>query len=159
MLYNVAHSAPDLDGVPRALRPFIESCLAKDLAARPTPEQLLTLLGRVAPADRPWPPAVHRTIAAQRAGIDRLLGDTDRTLVPEPAPAAPADAGTAEPRPTPSPTRPLPPPRRRTGKTIALVSACALAVAGIGYGVYALKYKEKAADKGIARAAIAAMPR
>lgn len=138
-LYNVVHAEPDLSTLTPGLRTVIGPCLAKDPAARPTPERLLTLLGRVAPADWPWPPAVHRAIAAQQADIDRLLGDTDRTLVPESAPAVPADAGTAVLRQALGPTATLPPPRRRTVKIIALVAACVLAVVGIGSGVYALK--------------------
>ncbi|MFD3869403.1 protein kinase [Streptomyces sp. NPDC058623] len=140
-LYNVVHAEPDLSALTTPeLHTVVKACLAKDPAARPTPEQLLTLLGPVPPADRPWPPAVHRTISAQRADIDRLLGDTDRTLVPEPAPAVPTDTGTVVLTREPDPTAHLPPPRRLTGKQIALVVAtCVLAVGGIGYGVYALK--------------------
>ncbi|MFF4319133.1 serine/threonine-protein kinase [Streptomyces sp. NPDC001568] len=145
-LYNVVHAEPDLSALTPGLRTVVRPCLAKAPAARPTPEQLLTLLGQVAPADRPWPPAVHRTIAAQRADIDRLLGDTDRTLVPEPAPAPPADAGTALLRRAHDRTAHPPPPRRHTGKLIALMVACALAVAGIGYGVYTLGDQETPAE-------------
>lgn len=138
-LYNVVHLEADLSTLTPWLRTVVRPCLAKDPAARPTPEQLLTLIGPVAAADRPWPPAVHRTITAQRADIDRLLGDTDRTLVPTLAPTLHADAGTAAPRRTPAPTAPLPPPRRHTGRILALVAGSVLAVVGIGTGVYALK--------------------
>ncbi|MEU9028967.1 serine/threonine-protein kinase [Streptomyces sp. NPDC048383] len=138
-LYNVVHLEPDLSALTPGLRMVVGPCLAKDPAARPTPQQLLTLLGPVAAADRSWPLAVHQTIAAQRADIDRLLGDTDRTLVPALASPLPADGGTTAPRRTPAPTAPLPPPGRRTGKIIALVGGGVLAVVGIGTGVYALK--------------------
>ncbi|MFD0375739.1 serine/threonine-protein kinase [Streptomyces sp. NPDC127112] len=137
-LYNVVHTQPGLSDLPSGLRTIVELCLAKDPATRPTPEQLLALLGRVAPADRPWPPAVHRMIAARRSDIDRLLGDTDRTLVPEPEPALAAEAGTTRLQPAADATATLPTPRRRTGKTIALVAACVLAVVGVGAGIYAL---------------------
>lgn len=80
-LYNVVHLEADLSTLTPWLRTVVRPCLAKDPAARPTPEQLLTLIGPVAAADRPWPPAVHRTITAQQADIDRLLDDTDRALV------------------------------------------------------------------------------
>ncbi|MQY09285.1 serine/threonine-protein kinase [Actinomadura macrotermitis] len=144
-LYNVVHAEPDLSALTPGLRTVVGPCLAKDPAARPTPERILALLGAVAPADRPWPPAVHRMIAAQRADIDRLLGDTDRTLVPGPAPAVPAGAGTAMLTRAPVPTALLPPSRRRTGRIVALVAVCALAIAGIGAGVYALR-EETAAE-------------
>ncbi|WP_405982876.1 serine/threonine-protein kinase [Streptomyces sp. NBC_00158] len=141
-LYNVVHLEPDLSALTPRLRTVIGPCLAKDPTARPAPERLLTLLGPVAPADRPWPPAVHRTIAAQRADIDRLLGDTDRTLVPRALPAsASPDAGTVTPGRTLVPTALLPRPRRRKGKTTALVAGCVLAAVcvGVGTGAYVLR--------------------
>ncbi|MFJ7585887.1 serine/threonine-protein kinase [Streptomyces sp. NPDC097617] len=84
-LYDVVHSEPDLSAVPAGLRGIVERCLAKDPAARPTPAQLLELLGPVAPASREWPPAVYRMLAAQRTDIDRLLLSAETaTVVMEP---------------------------------------------------------------------------
>ncbi|MFH8370421.1 serine/threonine-protein kinase [Streptomyces sp. NPDC018031] len=142
-LYNVVHAEPDLSAVAPRLRAVVGPCLAKDPAARPTPEQLLALLGSTAHSGRPWPPAVHRAIAAQRADIDRLLGDTDRTLVPGPAPADPAAVRTAVLTRQAGPA--TPPPRRKTGKAVSLVAACVLGVAGIGAGVYALQSDDEPA--------------
>ncbi|MCX5195715.1 serine/threonine protein kinase [Streptomyces sp. NBC_00249] len=85
VLYNVAHSAPDLSAVPQALRPFIESCLAKDPAERPSPLELLTAIGTVTPTSRPWPEAVHRLAAEQRADIDQLAAGPAVPAVPAPA--------------------------------------------------------------------------
>lgn len=133
-LYNVVHATPDLTAVPPGLRGLVEPCLAKDPAARPAPEQFLALLGPVAPAERQWPPAVHQLIAAQRADIDRLLGDTERTIVQGPARA---DERTALYTRVVGPA--APPPRPRTGKVITLVTAGVVAVAGIGVGAYLLK--------------------
>ncbi|MFF4364506.1 serine/threonine-protein kinase [Streptomyces sp. NPDC001594] len=73
VLYNVAHCAPDLDAVPQALRSFIESCLAKEPAERPSPRELLTALGTMTPTSRPWPEAVHRLAAEQQANMDQLV--------------------------------------------------------------------------------------
>ncbi|MFI8385756.1 serine/threonine-protein kinase [Streptomyces sp. NPDC085540] len=106
-LYDVVHSAPDLSAVPDGLRGIVERCLAKDPAARPTPVQLLELLGPVAPAGRQWPDAVDRMLAAQRADIDRLLsGDTETSVVapPEPLPEpVPVPVPVPEPEPEPDP--------------------------------------------------------
>ncbi|WP_109524197.1 MULTISPECIES: serine/threonine-protein kinase [Nocardia] len=62
MLWRVVYEEPRLDAVPERLRPLIASCLSKDVAARPTPRQLmeqLDLLGM--PEDGGWlpSPVVH----------------------------------------------------------------------------------------------------
>ncbi|MER6257554.1 serine/threonine-protein kinase [Streptomyces sp. NPDC001584] len=163
-LYDVVHSTPDLSAVPDGLRGIVERCLAKDPAARPTPGQLLELLGPVAPAGRQWPPAVYRMLAAQRADIDRLLsGDTPTVVappepVPEPVPvpgsvpeADEVERAAAEvtesapppvipPRPTSPPTEPSPTPRRRRSRTVALVAAGVLVATGVGVGAYTLDH-------------------
>ncbi|WP_405982877.1 serine/threonine-protein kinase [Streptomyces sp. NBC_00158] len=95
VLYNVAHSEPDLSAVPPALRPFIESCLAKDPAERPSPLELLAAIGTVTPASRPWPEAVHRLTAEQRADVDLAaagpaVADASGIAAPARTPAAPA---------------------------------------------------------------------
>ncbi|WP_406100240.1 serine/threonine-protein kinase [Streptomyces sp. NBC_01013] len=43
LMYRSVHEAPDLAVVPDGLRPIVASCLAKEPAARPTPEGLLDL--------------------------------------------------------------------------------------------------------------------
>jgi eukaryotic-like serine/threonine-protein kinase len=72
-LHNVVHIEPDLDALPGGVAEIALACLAKDPAARPTPQQLLARIGGVAPAARPWPAAVHQLIAAQHAEVDQLL--------------------------------------------------------------------------------------
>ncbi|KUL35430.1 serine/threonine protein kinase [Streptomyces sp. NRRL F-4489] len=130
-LYNVVHTEPDLSGVPGSLYGIVARCLAKRPADRPAPAELLALLGPVAPADRPWPPAVQRMVDAQRARVEGLLdGDPERTAVLRGAPpAAPRTAVlTAYDAP--------PPPRRR--RTVAWVAAGGVLAAGIGVGAYLL---------------------
>ncbi|WP_405980885.1 serine/threonine-protein kinase [Streptomyces sp. NBC_00158] len=110
-LYDVVHAEPDLGAVPVGLRVAVERCLAKDPAARPTPAELLGLLGPVAPAGRlPWPPAVHRMIAEQAVAIDGLLGAaagaTSGAAVRPAEPEAPAPAA---PRPAVPAAAPVPP--------------------------------------------------
>lgn len=116
-LYNLVHAAPDLNGVPPGLRGIIEPCLAKDPAARPTPRQLLEMIGLLAPSDRHWPPVVQELTAVQRAQIDRLLSTGFLPVAPPP---------------------PSPPPRRRTGTIAALAAAGASGVLAIGIAAYAL---------------------
>ncbi|WP_314251091.1 serine/threonine-protein kinase [Streptomyces kutzneri] len=164
-LYDVVHSTPDLSAVPDGLRGIVERCLAKDRAARPTPAELLELLGPVAPAGLQWPPAVYRMLAAQRADIDRLLSDGTADVAvpqelelesapepePEPEPeSAPEPDEAVEraaevgeftpppvpPRPTSPPTEPSPTPPRRRSRTVALVAAGVLVATGAGVGAY-----------------------
>ncbi|MFE6083323.1 serine/threonine-protein kinase [Streptomyces virginiae] len=158
-LYDVVHSTPDLSAVPVGLRGIVERCLAKDPAARPTPAQLLELLGPVAPAGRQWPPAVDRMLAEQRAAIERLLsgGTVDVVAPPEPLPepepepeperdevvkraaeATESAPPVIPPRPTSPPTEPSPTPPRRRSRTVALVAAGVLVATGAGAGAYAL---------------------
>ncbi|WP_433543808.1 serine/threonine-protein kinase (plasmid) [Streptomyces sp. CA-294286] len=126
VLYHVAHSPPDLDAVPPGLRPMIESCLAKNPSERPSPRELLTAIGPVTPASRPWPGTVHRLAAEQRAKIEQLIA----SHAPPGAFAVTAPARIpAEPEP-PTPSPPEPPataPRHR--RTWWLVGAAAVVVA------------------------------
>ncbi|MEV0193267.1 serine/threonine-protein kinase [Kitasatospora purpeofusca] len=166
-LYNVVHSEPDLGGVAPETRPFLEACLVKDPAARPTPARLLELLGPVAPAARRWPAAVHTMITAQQAEVDRLLADPGRTLVlravtpaavavqPEPTalrtvldgadtgPGGARAAIDATSAPVPAPD----PPRRRRRPT-ALMASFVLALAGLGGGGYLLLHDPNGGGAG-----------
>ncbi|WTU30389.1 serine/threonine protein kinase [Kitasatospora purpeofusca] len=162
-LYDVVHSEPDLGGVAPETRPFLEACLVKDPAARPTPARLLELLGPVAPAARRWPAAVHTMITAQQAEVDRLLADPGRTLVlragapaavvVQPGPTAlrtvldgavtgsggardAVDATSASAPAAAAAAAPAPPRRRR--RPTALAAAVVLALAGFGGGGYLL---------------------
>ncbi|NEB78976.1 serine/threonine protein kinase [Streptomyces sp. SID14478] len=58
LLYRVVHDEPDLDGVPRALRPMLAHCLAKDPGQRPDLHHVLTTL---------TPPAQGRPLPASSA--------------------------------------------------------------------------------------------
>ncbi|MFE9789063.1 protein kinase [Nocardia salmonicida] len=70
MLWRIVYEEPRIEALPPALRPLVSSCLAKDPAARPTPEQVLSELARLgAPERAGWlPPQVvaHISTAAVR---------------------------------------------------------------------------------------------
>lgn len=72
-LRNIVEAQPDLSTVPLRLRAIVERCLAKNPAHRPTPAQVLAMVGPIPPTSRPWPNAVYDQIARQRAELDRLL--------------------------------------------------------------------------------------
>ncbi|WP_327073011.1 serine/threonine protein kinase [Kitasatospora purpeofusca] len=169
-LYNIVHSEPDLGGVAPETRPFLEACLVKDPAARPTPARLLELLGPVAPAARRWPAAVHTMVAAQQAEVDRLLADPGRTLVlravaPEvvvvqPEPTAlrtvldASATGSGDARAAVDPTSaPAPDPPRRRRRPTALVTTVVLALAGFGGGGYLLLHDPNGGGAGTGPAA------
>ena len=64
LLYRVVNEVPDLAAVPDRLSPLIEQCLAKDPADRPTPAEVLALLGDdVEVLTGEWlPPAIAETM-------------------------------------------------------------------------------------------------
>ncbi|MFJ7589287.1 bifunctional serine/threonine-protein kinase/ABC transporter substrate-binding protein [Streptomyces sp. NPDC097617] len=67
VVYRTVHDEPELDGLPTELLAPVLACLAKDPAARPTPEQLRTVLGADLPGgpdSEDWlPPPLPRLIA------------------------------------------------------------------------------------------------
>lgn len=81
VLHGILHAEPDLGAMPPRLRGIVAPCLAKDPPARPTPPQLLQMIGGIAPSARPWPEPVNLLLAKQQAEIQRLLS------APAPAPA------------------------------------------------------------------------
>ncbi|MFI1797452.1 serine/threonine-protein kinase [Streptomyces sp. NPDC020379] len=143
-LYNVVHTEADLSGVPRSLHGIVARCLAKDPAARPTPGELLAFLGPVAPAARPWPPAVHRMVDEQRARVAGLLDGAPERTAPPPGAAAPGTAVlTTYDTPAAPPTAalttfgaPAAPPRHR--RPLTWVAVGAVLAAAVGVGAYLL---------------------
>ncbi|MEU7632133.1 serine/threonine-protein kinase [Nocardia sp. NPDC049220] len=68
MLWRVVYEQPQLDDVPPWLRPLVSACLIKDVAARPTPEQLLTELTALGiPARSGWLPGPALEEVSRRA--------------------------------------------------------------------------------------------
>lgn len=104
VMFRVAESEPDLEGVPDALRSLIGECLAKDPAARPAPEDVISAVGPVSSggAAAPWLPA--ELIARLGQHAVRLL-DTDTPPSGQPArPQSPtAPERTTPPEQTASP--------------------------------------------------------
>ncbi|MFI8104807.1 serine/threonine-protein kinase [Streptomyces sp. NPDC086023] len=82
LLHEIVHAEPDLTGVPDGLRAVVEPCLAKDPAARPTPEELLALIGPVEPTARPWPGVVAGLIAGQRTEVEQLTATLPLAVAP-----------------------------------------------------------------------------
>ena len=113
MLYRIVNQAPDLDGCPPEVRPLIERCLAKEPAARPSPEEIIRecgarTAGHTLQIARSWlPPAVAAGLApAVAAGLAPAVAAGLAPTVPPDEPAVPpfqptvtATAGPAGPRP------------------------------------------------------------
>ncbi|MBB4894402.1 serine/threonine protein kinase [Streptomyces olivoverticillatus] len=83
--YQVVHDEPDLAGVPGDLVPLIRACLAKDPAARPTPDAIMRMLppsagasagasvGADRPVETPAPPKPSRLSRRPRLRRPRWL--------------------------------------------------------------------------------------
>ncbi|MDJ1136949.1 protein kinase domain-containing protein [Streptomyces iconiensis] len=75
--YEVVHGEPRLDGVPEALRPLIEPCLAKDPAFRPPPDRIVRAFAPPRGADRAWRRGpVADEIGARERSVHQLTADT-----------------------------------------------------------------------------------
>ncbi|MFI2737463.1 MFS transporter [Streptomyces sp. NPDC018711] len=149
-LFRVAEEEPDLTGVPESLLGLVRACLAKDPAARPTPERIVALtdggdggvwlpgevlaqLGRHAaqlldyvPAPRAEPPAAEpaaRPVAhpVTETAPDGAVPWPGPRRAPSPArPPAPAYTPTA-----PAPEVPAPAPRRPKGLAVIVLAQLA----------------------------------
>ncbi|GGQ22124.1 protein kinase domain-containing protein [Streptosporangium pseudovulgare] len=95
VVFRVVHADPDLQGVPASLAALVAACLAKDPAARPSLEQVLTRLTALASPDQGrWlPEALTQVIADRRTlaltALHDLATATDgggpRTMAPPPS--------------------------------------------------------------------------
>ncbi|MGW0648578.1 protein kinase domain-containing protein [Streptomyces umbrinus] len=107
VMFRIAQEEPDLTGIEEPVRGLIADCLAKDPAARPTPQEVVARMQPVATgaSSPPWLPA--QIIAELGRSAVQLL-DTDTpphasamaaptptAFVPSPAQAAPATSSTA----------------------------------------------------------------
>ncbi|MEU0642661.1 serine/threonine-protein kinase [Streptomyces umbrinus] len=107
VMFRIAQEEPDLTGIEEPVRGLIADCLAKDPAARPTPQEVVARMQPVATgaSSPPWLPA--QIIAELGRSAVQLL-DTDTpphasamaaptptAFVPSPAPVAPATSSTA----------------------------------------------------------------
>jgi serine/threonine protein kinase len=72
ILYKIVATEPDLSLVTPAFRQVVQACLKKNPAERPTPGQLIAMIGQLGPATPVtlgsfWPDAVARIIAVEQA--------------------------------------------------------------------------------------------
>ncbi len=64
LLYRAAHGEPDLDGLPKSLRPLVQRCMHRDPAKRPEPGEVTRLLAQFAKPPTAKPPAPMTPAAA-----------------------------------------------------------------------------------------------
>ncbi|MEU1862372.1 serine/threonine-protein kinase [Streptomyces gardneri] len=95
LMYRSVHEAPDLATVPEGLRELVGRCLAKNPAERPTPDEILDVLGAGAGAgvSASASPSPSASVARAESGVvtvDALPTPAD--AVPPSAPALPTPA-------------------------------------------------------------------
>ncbi|OKI24818.1 serine/threonine-protein kinase [Streptomyces sp. CB03911] len=111
LLYRVLHEEPELTGLDAGLGAIVRDCLAKDPAARPSPERLRELLsgaggGTVRLRQAAWlPPAVAEAVG--RSAVELLELDSQVPAGAEPAPADAVPLGAVPPRAVPPGAVPL----------------------------------------------------
>ncbi len=86
LLYQAVHDAPDLSELPPRLLAVVGDCLAKEPGRRPTPEQLLALMGTVDPDA--WLPVPVAASLARRAAAVMDMESPAQTAAHPPAGAA-----------------------------------------------------------------------
>ena len=97
VMYRVVHGEPALDGMPARLRDLVAPCLAKDPAARPSPQALASsIAGQTGAVSSSavsfWPRPVADLIGAYQAGLGGTpdpVGPNGTRVTPGPMPAPP----------------------------------------------------------------------
>ncbi|WP_318208956.1 serine/threonine protein kinase [Streptomyces sp. SJL17-1] len=89
LMYRAVHEDPDLASVPEPLRGLVGRCLAKDPAERPTPEEILDVLGEGprGPAGTVPPPTVVDAPATPRHPAAQGFGPPHDSIPPSYGPA------------------------------------------------------------------------
>jgi eukaryotic-like serine/threonine-protein kinase len=119
LLYRVVNELPDLTAVPDRVRPLIWHCLAKEPAERPTPAEVLALLGDdVGVLTGEWlPPAIAETMnsygskpqspAPPESPVSGPRGTAPTVLEPASAPSGESPVTSVDPSVTRTEYRPL----------------------------------------------------
>jgi serine/threonine protein kinase len=142
LMYRLATAEPDLRDAPPALRPMLAACLHNDPTRRPTPQQLLHVIGPLGPADDWLPAPIHQLIHTHAEQARRLSGAPAHS---DPHAARSTPTSTIPPGPTsvrqPLPSSPAPaatPRRRLRGWQIAVAVGAALVLgASVPFGIQA----------------------
>ncbi|HEV7627784.1 MAG TPA: serine/threonine-protein kinase, partial [Streptomyces sp.] len=143
VMFRIASEEPDLEGIEEPLRGLIASCLAKDPADRPAPEDVIAGVQPISTgkASAPWLPA---TLIAELGRHAVQLLDTDTppsgsgpppgvpARPPAGSPPASESQTSALPRPTTHELEPRPAPRRPR-RRLAIGVLAAVVVAGVAF--------------------------
>ncbi|MFC9592393.1 bifunctional serine/threonine protein kinase/MFS transporter [Streptomyces sp. NPDC056944] len=130
-LFRVAEEEPDLTGVPESLLGLVRACLAKDPAARPTPERIAALTDGGDDGGVWLPGEVLVQLGRHAARLLDYVPAARTGTPPAPVPApAPMPAPTPAPAPAYTPTTPaheVPAREPRRGRGLAVIVLAQLA--------------------------------
>ncbi|MGW3042594.1 serine/threonine-protein kinase [Kitasatospora sp. NPDC001159] len=173
LLYRVLHEEPDVSGLAEPLRAIVLDCLAKDPAARPTPQQLAARLDPDGLGTaRLWgflPPALAAGVGRSAVELLNLEGEPEEPGELGEAEAAAETEGEDGAEAVPTPTTPpcYHPPggfgqamtpakpwwRRRAGlAAVAVLTAAVLG--GVGYGLYERLHRDDPVVPAVRPAAV-----
>ncbi|MGW1124886.1 bifunctional serine/threonine protein kinase/MFS transporter [Streptomyces sp. NPDC002526] len=129
-LFRIAEDEPDLTDVPESLLPLVRACLAKDPAARPTPEEIAARTS--GDGEAVWLPGeVLAELGRRSARLLDYVPEAREPMAGESDRVAPADASAVtEPVPSPAypPTTPAQPPGASRTRGLAVIVVAQLAV-------------------------------
>ncbi|MFI0447994.1 serine/threonine-protein kinase [Actinomadura sp. 6N118] len=159
LMMRIASAEPDLNGLVGPMRELVESCLAKDPSARPSPQEVIDRAG-LTPTSRHWLPGAVMDMLGRHAValLDQEAPETSgprthdrRTALRPPPPSRPPDDPPLDPPtsgsravPAPAQTDPLPAvPRLHRSRGLVIAGAVLAPLAVFATVSFAASFRDE----------------